>query len=262
MQPWRRHWLVLPVWVGFCLLLSGYNLALYPYFTSLPEYTVYLTNLPEWMRFIVGYPGQMDISNAFMALSTLSFTAPLIWLALVVGISLDETAGAEESGHLTFLLIHPIKRWCLFLTKALAILSIVLVMGLIFWGCLAGVIALGKIPVGLDWLAGSTLHLGLFVLLCSGITMVFGALSGRMDLSSMLAGGVILLMWLVEGCARLGRIPPAARWFNPYSMLTISMVEKTAIMPWILALMTGLILISWAGGVIAWQQRSIYGPSE
>ena len=253
---------MLLVWGGFCLLLGGYNLALYPYFVNAPEYGFYLAKLPDWFHFIIGQPEQLDLPAVFLTLTTFSLTAPLVWTMLAVKISLDETAAEEETGQLAFLLIHPVQRWKLYLVKALAILTLVVLMGLILWGSLAGASTLEKAAIGAYWLAGATLDVGVFVLVCSALAMLFGALSGRVDLSSTLAGGVVVIMWLVEGLARLGRLQPIAHWVNPYGMISMSIMQKNAITPWVLAMMAGLILLCWAGGAAAWERRSLLGLNE
>jgi ABC-type transport system involved in multi-copper enzyme maturation permease subunit len=253
----RRHWVSLLIWTGFCILVGIYNLALYPYFINLPEYGAYLMGLPQWIRFLEGQPGQLVGGESFLFLTTLGFTAPSVWLLLVIRIGLKETAGEEETGSLIFLLSHPIQRWSLYLVKMLAIIFMVALMALVLWGSLWAVNVFAKIPVGLDWLAAGILNLGLFVLWCSALAMLLGALTGKVDLSALITGLFILILWLVEGLNHLNNAAlPVIHWFNPWRLVTMSMIEKNTITPWVWAVMVGLVVISFIGGMVFWQLRS------
>jgi len=262
LRTWRHHWTTLLIWTGFCLLEGIYNLALYPYFNSLPEYSSYLAALPPWVLFIESLPAHLTGDAAFLFLTTFGFTAPCAWLVLAIRVGLKETAGEEESGSIIFLLPHPIQRWNLYLAKALAISILIVVMGVLFWASMNAVATLAKINVSIDWLAWSTLNLGLFVLWCSAVAMLLGSFFSRVDLPALLVGLIILVMWAVQGLTHLNSISPGVSWFNPWSLVIMTMVEKNLITPWVWGVMTCLIILSFAGGMASWQLKNFYSLTE
>jgi len=256
-RTWRRHWVTLVVWTGFCLLVGIYNLVLYPYLVSLPEYSRYLSGLPQWLRFLEGQPGQLDTATALLFLSTFGFSSPFIWLLLILRVGVNETAGEEEQGSLIFLLTHPIQRRTLYLAKVLAIGVMVFLMGFVLWASTAVMIVIDKVPIGLDWLGVVVLNLGLFVFWCGTVAMLVGALTGKQDFSTLLTALFILVVWAVEGITRLGILPISAHWVNPWGLVLISFTEKNTTAPWwTWSVIAGLCLLTSASGAIAWHRRN------
>jgi ABC-type transport system involved in multi-copper enzyme maturation permease subunit len=258
LRSWRKHLRIIWGWVGFCALMCLYNYSLYVYLTHNPEYIRYLTDLPNWIRFFIGQPGQTISAANFLLLTTFNFTLPLVWSILTVYLAVADIAGEEEDGTLEFILIHPIRRWKLFLIKSFALIGTIVVMGVFFWGSLTLTVKSVSMPIGQDWIAWRTLGIGLFEIFSVGIAMMVGASRGRMDLAALITGLLLILLWALEGLMRVGILPPIVQWLNPYSMVLVDAEGKRALTPLVGGIMAILIIVVFLTGSFIWQRRSFW----
>ena len=163
LRMWRSHLLYLAGWAGFCVLIVIYNVSLYTYFVSTPDYSQYLNNMPLVLAFSCRGSPRHPGRSVFLALTTMALTAPFIWLILVMRIGINETAGEEETGTLEFLLIQPVARWKLYVIKVIGMAFTILVMGFLFWVSLVITNVLAKMEMPLNNLTLITLSMALFI---------------------------------------------------------------------------------------------------
>lgn len=256
-RAWKGHLQTLAGWLSFCVFIALYNIALYSYFANNPDYSLYLNNLPPLFSFFVGHPAPTDPAR-FLAITTLSFSVPLIWTLLSIRIALRETAGEEELGTLDYFLQQPITRWMLYLLKAIGLLCTLFIMAFVLWSSLVITILITKMAIPLDSLTLVIFASMLFVWWAGELTLLIGALLGRVDMSALTVSGVLLVIWLWDGLIRVNWLGQSGRWFNPFGMTIMSALEKNTITPLSGGVMVFLIMITILGGAIAWQLRSFY----
>ncbi|MBK5307158.1 MAG: ABC transporter permease subunit [Frankiaceae bacterium] len=175
---------------------------------SADKYDELLRDMPKALRTLIGSngPGSLGTPEGYLTAELLSFTGPLLVVAMGILVGTRALAGDEESGTLELLLAQPISRLRVLLEKlaggAAGIGAVLTIAGvaLLISSPLAGLdlsVATALRPMAVFWLLGlEALSLGLCL----------GAVLGSVGRSRALAGAVALGAFVLHA---LGALVPS-----------------------------------------------------
>jgi ABC-2 type transport system permease protein len=202
----RMQWRAVVIW-GLALgALSALIVGIYPSFGS--NFDELLQQYPQGMLDFLG-SSQAGTIEGFLALEVFSMMAPLLLAGYAIVMASRSLAGAEERGTLDVLLSNPISRRQLvvssFLTIALALLGVLLILGGLTWitALIAGVdLPFSSLADGV----GNLLPLCLFF---GGLALLVSALAHRGMLATAIPVGVLVAMYFLDALSNMsGTIEP------------------------------------------------------
>lgn len=198
-DAWRRGRLSAVGWGASWAFLVALYVASWPAVRSNGErLDSLMRDLPGAMEGLFGGTGAISTAEGYLTAELLAFTGPLLVAAMGVLRGTRALAAEEEDGSLELLLAQPVGRTRVLLEKlAAAALELTLVVGL------AGAALLGLSPLvdmGLAWDACLRAFLVLWLLGLEALTLglLLGAWTGRAARSRAVAGGVLLVAFLLH----------------------------------------------------------------
>ncbi|HEY5578684.1 MAG TPA: ABC transporter permease subunit, partial [Acidimicrobiia bacterium] len=162
---WDRRLSIL--WWGLgTAAMSAVLVAFYPTLRDNPAIEEFLGQIPEEFLAAFGIdPALYSTGYGFLQGQLYSFMAPVIVIALAIGLGASATAGEEEAGTMDQLLSLPIARGRLVAEKLLAMAVLLVVVLLALAAVLVGgnaLVGLGLSPRGILGINVGLLLLGLF----------------------------------------------------------------------------------------------------
>ena len=161
----------------------------------------YVKNMPEGIK--AAFMGSSDFSTpvGYVNVELLSWLAPIVLIGFAVAVAARSVAGEEESGTLSLVLTHTVRRRRLVLQKYAAMLVVVIALGAVFWLSLSIATAIAGTPVGAGALAKAFLGLTLLGLAIGSITYAASAATGRRQVGIAAGAGVGVAMYLLNTLA-------------------------------------------------------------
>ena len=165
-------------------------------------HTIGKLNVPTSVANLLGGADYGTITGWFRSEIAVIY-GPLVIAALAITGATAVTAGEEEDRILALVVAHPIRRFRLVAAKAAAIALIVLIVAFAVWiGLIVGVAAGGG-GISLAHVTALALQLAMFGLAAGSLALAIGACTGNRSLANGLAGGIVILGWLVNSFAPL-----------------------------------------------------------
>ena len=183
-KTWRDHWRALLGWSAGLAALSAMELSVYPSVRSTAAGAgQFVNSLPEALKTMFRMSDYTS-GPGFIGAELFSFTIPLVFIAVGTSFGSGATALEEERGTADLLLTLPITRSRVLLEKLVALLSDMLVLGLLLWlVLLVGVHAAGMSDVGGGGLAVASLSSVLLGWVYAGVGLLVGAWSGKRSIA-------------------------------------------------------------------------------
>lgn len=173
-------------------------------------------DLPVSMQSLIGIPEEADVAAlAYSAIYNSYGALALGGVAIAIGSA--AVAGEERAGTLSLLLGNPRSRSHVLVSKAAAMLVLVVAAGLALWG--AGVLAPVLLDVDVTGLhvGAYTLHLTVSTLLYGFLALALGSSTGRTAAAAGGATGVMVVSFLAAGLLpTVEGLAPAAKAFPWY----------------------------------------------
>lgn len=169
----------------------------------------------------VGILEMMGIDPDSAGVGSMAFGAMYDFMgAFVVGgvaisIGAAAIAGEEQAGTFGFLLGNPVSRRGALVSKTASLLAILVVMGLLLWGCAVASAALLDISTTGIHLGAISVALTLNALFYGLLALAIGAWTGRRGLSSGVSAAVMVLGYLGANLLPLADLEAVAR-FTPW----------------------------------------------
>ncbi|AQP47762.1 hypothetical protein BW730_09930 [Tessaracoccus aquimaris] len=170
--------------------------------------------LPDVVRSLLGIPQHADAS--LMAYNEmLAAIGALAFVGVAIAIGAFAVAGEEANRTLSMVLAAPVSRTRFALSKAAAMLALLIASGALLWGVAAiAPIALG-VEVGQAHVFALMLHLTANAIFHGSLAFAIGAATGRKGLAAGVAASVMVLGWLGTGLLPIWR-ENAADWIPWY----------------------------------------------
>ena len=203
-----------------------------------------MQSLPEALRALVG--NNLGTPAGYVSGELLSLLPVLLTMfAALQGSAL--IAGQEERGWLEFPLAQPLPRGTLLLGRTLALLSMLLVLGMVLFVSiwLAGRLFQAPLPAGrlAVTLALQTLSAWLF----GALALAIGAATGRSGVAVGAGAGLGIGLVVLQGVA--SQVPPLSHlaWLNPwkYALTDLPLQHMVSLTPLLIWLLLGAALV-WA----------------
>lgn len=173
--------------------------------------------LPEAVRQLMGIPSDADAS-VLAYNEMLAAIGAMVLVGVGVAIGAHAIAGEEGNRTLHVTLGAPISRLSYALSKAAAMVALIVAAALVLWAAAElAPVALG-IEVGDAHLAALMTHLGANALFHAALAFAVGALTGRKALAAAVGAATMVLGWLGSGLLPMWREGSADwipwTWFN------------------------------------------------
>lgn len=217
-----------------------------------------INNLPQSVTDLMGLGASSGFGTieAFLSTEMFNLLAPLALAFFPILATSSTISGAEEQGTIDVMMGNPLPRWQLvvssYVATALSLLGILALMGVIMW--------LTALAAGVDLSVGDTVNgvLNLWPLCISfgALAMLCSALFRRRTIAVALPGGLLVLMYVVNG---LGR---GIDWLEPLRPITAfyyygSAVENGIDWPHFGILILAAVVLTGLA-IVAFQRRDIY----
>lgn len=175
--------------------------------------------LPPGLAELVG-GGDTGTLAGWLRMEFVTSTGPLIVGGVAITAATATLAGEEERGALGLVLAHPVSRTRVVLAKAAGVGLVVIALGAVTWlGLLLAVLLAGG-GLGAGPVAAQVVHLVLLAAALGALALALAAATGRRGVAAGGAGGIGVLMFVLDG---LAAISPGTRWlrhltfFEPYA---------------------------------------------
>lgn len=211
----RDHWRAIAGWGVGLGLLAAFELAVYPSIRDRAE---------EMNRLVAAYPealkavfGLEDFTSGagFLTAELFSLVVPMVMLALGISFGARATAGEEERRTIDLLLANPVPRRRLVTDNLLALVTALVVVGLVLGAVLWVGATMLDMGVGVAGVAAAVGGSALLGLAFGTIALAVGCATGRRALAASVASALALAGWLVNSLA------PLVEALEPWRKLTL-----------------------------------------
>lgn len=173
--------------------------------------------LPAAVRALIGIPAHAD--PAILAYSEmLASVGALAFVGVAVAIGAQAVAGEERDRTLPVVLTAPVSRTSYLLSRAAAMIVLLVAGGALLWVVAAVAPRALGIAVGDSHLSALVLHLTAAAIFHAALALCIGAVTGRKAAAAGAASAVMVLGWLGSGLLPLWREGSAGwipwTWFN------------------------------------------------
>lgn len=205
-------WKGLLITAGSVALMLVLGLAVYGSF----DLSIY-DRLPEALRALVGIPTHAD--PALMAYNEmLAAIGALAFVGVAIAIGAQAVAGEEADRTLALTLATPVTRVSYVLSRAAALVTLLIGGGLLLWAIAEAAPRIMGIEVGQAHLFALVLHLTCAAIFHGILALSIGAATGRKGVAAGVASGVMVLGWLGSSLLPMWREGSAEwlpwNWFN------------------------------------------------
>lgn len=173
--------------------------------------------LPQAVRAVMGIPDSADAS-VLAYNEMLAAIGAMALVGVAVAIGAHAIAGEEANRTLHVTLGAPVSRASYALSRAAALVVLVVGASLVLWGAAELAPVLLGIDIGDSRLAALMAHLGANAIFHGSLAFAVGAATGRKGLAAAVGAGVMVLGWLGAGLLPLWREGSADwiawTWFN------------------------------------------------
>ncbi|WP_075832613.1 ABC transporter permease subunit [Deinococcus marmoris] len=250
MQDSRRSLLW---WAVGIALYTVMLLAFFPLLKGNTALGDLMQSLPESLRALAG--DNLGTPAGYVGGKLLSMMPILLTVfAALQGSAL--IAGQEERGWLEFPLAQPLPRATLLLGRAAALLTMLLVLGLVLflsiW--LAGQVFQAPLPAGrlLGAVALHTLGAWLF----GALALAIGAATGRGGLAVGVGAGLGIGLVVLQSVASQVQLLSDLAWLNPWKYALSDLPLEHAVSP------TPLLICLLLGGALVWIAAPMFGKRD
>ncbi|MFK7603406.1 ABC transporter permease subunit [Deinococcus sp. SM5_A1] len=240
-------------WAVGIALYTVMLLAFFPLLKGNSAINDLMRGLPESLRALAG--DNLGTPAGYVGGKLLSMMPILLTVfAALQGSAL--IAGQEERGWLEFPLAQPLPRATLLLGRAAALLTMLLVLGLVlFLGIwLAGQVFQAPLPAArlLGAVALHTLGAWLF----GALALAIGAATGRGGLAVGIGAGLGIGLVVLQSVASQVQLLSDLAWLNPWKYALSDLPLEHAVSP------TPLLICLLLGGVLVWIAVPMFGKRD
>lgn len=170
-----------------------------------------LRDYPKELKAFFGGAASFDFTTAagYLNVELFSLVLPALLVVYAIGVSSAAFAGELQSGTLDLLLSYPVTRTRVAVEKFLAMVAGVLLLGLVV---VAAVLVAGVVigfDIGVVDTIVATLGAAMVAILCGGLTMLVGILTGSRAAAIGVTAAVFAASYLAVGMAGL------VSWLEP-----------------------------------------------
>ena len=186
-------------WRGAAITVASLALMLFFAMSMYREFdTGVYDELPEAMRTLIGIPPGADIAALSYSVIFSSYGA-LALGGLAIAIGAASVAAEESQGTIGVLLGNPVSRTRMLLSKAAALLLLVVASTALLWG--AGLLSPELLDVSITGMSvgAFSLHFGLSAAFYGLVALAIGAWTGRRGLAAGATSGLMVLSFFAVG---------------------------------------------------------------
>lgn len=250
----------LTIWLGVLLLVYGAVMGtMYPIMVENDEvFKAYMASFPKEFLAAFGMTGSLGDPGVFYTTYIASWLWPIMAAIAALLIGTRAVAADLDRGFLDLPLSTRISR-----TRYLAasIAGQVLVMAILAAAAVAGVWVVGRL-VGADFSAGNFALAGvlswLFGCAIAGVTTLLSVVTLSRGRSAGIAGGVLVVMYLVFVVAEVSRdwawLAPVSAWDH---FGTTPLIDNGAVPVGDMALFAAIAVAGWVAAVAAFRGRDL-----
>ncbi len=166
---------------------------------------------PELLAFMGG-----DAPGGYVVGELFNLIAPIALVGYAVMTGASATAGEEERKTLGMLLGAPVSRTDVLVSKAVGLVSGVVLATALFMLAAAGSSVLFDVGLGTTNVVATSVHLGMLAILFGLLALAVGAATGRSGTAAAASGGLALVCYLADSMlplAGLERWAELTPWF-------------------------------------------------
>jgi ABC-2 type transport system permease protein len=239
--------------IGWSIAVAGVALMYAAFYPSVRDSAAslqtYLNNLPDAVKSVIG--GNYTTPAGYLRSELFSSLGVILFLVFTIGAGARAIAGEEERRTLDLVLSTPIRRRTLLTDKALAIVAVTLILGVVVFLAVLVAGPLFDLTVPATRLAGACLMLVLLAVGFGSIALAIGTATGRRTVGSAVAGGIAVVSLILNALAvpvsGLDVIRPLSpfRWYlepdpllRPISPVNVLVLSGIAVVAYVVALLT------------------------
>ena len=196
-------------WSIGLVLLVGVEALVWPSFKDMPDIDELIKQYPDYMKELFDVEA-MTTGIGFMNAELFTLLLPALFLIYAIGRGARLVAGEEDAGTLDVLLVTPLSARRIVLEKALALLTCVLLLGLVLWAVtLAFSLLLG---MGIDAGEAATGALAQVLLGAEfgALALAIGTGTGRRAMAVWVPSGLAVAAYVLHAAALL--VPEIDPW--------------------------------------------------
>jgi ABC-2 type transport system permease protein len=214
-KTWRDHWRGLIAWCLGLVVITAIELSVFPSFhEAAAEMDAILANWPDVFQGMFSLE-DYGTGPGFLNVELFSMIVPLVFVALGVSWGAGATADEERNGTADILLVLPVTRTAVIVTKMVAAIGVLLLVAF----ALAVTIALGGPLVEIDIAFGTVLMAclsgALLGFVFGSIAFFVGAVTGKRAVAMGVAIGLALGSFLVKSLSASVNTFDAVNPYNP-----------------------------------------------
>lgn len=219
-KTWRDHWRGLLAWCLGLVAITAIQLSVFPSFRdSSAEMDAILANWPDVFQGMFGLE-DYGTGAGFLNVELFSMIVPLVFIAIGVSWGAAATADEERNGTADILLVLPVTRTSVIVTKMIATVAVLLALALV----LAVVISIGgplvEIDVAIGALLMACLASAMLGLAYGSIAFLVSAVTGKKAVAMGIAIGLALASFLVKSLSSMVDTFDAINPANPFQWAT------------------------------------------
>ncbi|GAA4897556.1 hypothetical protein GCM10025789_14320 [Tessaracoccus lubricantis] len=174
-------------------------------------------SLPEAVRSVMGIPADAD-ATVLAYNEMLAAIGAMALVGVAVAIGAHAIAGEEGNRTLHLTLGAPVSRLGFALSRAVAMVALIVLASLVLWGAAEAAPLVLGIDTGQAHVGALMAHLGANALFHASLAFAVGAVTGRKGLAAAIGAAVMVLGWLGSGLLPMWREGSADwvpwTWFN------------------------------------------------
>jgi len=256
-KSWRDHWRGLLAWCLGLVAITAIELSVYPSFhEASAEMDAVLSNWPDVFQ------GMFTLEDygtgpGFLNVELFSMIVPLVFVAIGVSWGAGATAEEERNGTADILLVLPVTRTSVIVTKMLAAIGVLLLVAVALALCIALGGPLVEINIAIGTLLLACAASALLGLAFSSIAFLLGALTGKKAVAMGIAVGLALGSFLVKSLSASVDTFDAINPYNPFQWALQGNPLSTTIPASSLLWLALISLACLAGAVVAFNRRDV-----